>query len=124
MSAGSWMRSCSRRSETVRSPRPSMSIAPRLAKWQMRAQRWPGHALEHRERRRLSGTPDRHHDLLELRGALLGRELVRDGPARRLRREAELRTQPQVVDLHDHAVDLVRQVVPMLLPVLAVGVDL
>ena len=54
-------------------------------------------------------------------GALLGRELVGDRPAGRLGGRAELVPQGQVVDLHDHAVDLVGQVVAVLLPVQAVA---
>ena len=49
------------------------------------------HRLEHGERRGLPGAADRHHDVLEQRGALLGRELVGDGPARRLRRRRRAR---------------------------------
>ena len=48
------------------------------------------HRLEHGERRGLAGAADRHHDVEQRGGALLGRELVGDGPPRRLRREAEL----------------------------------
>ena len=47
------------------------------------------HRLEHGERRGPTGAADRHHDVREQRGALLGRELVGDGPPRRLRRGAE-----------------------------------
>ena len=50
------------------------------------------HGLEHGERRRLPGAADRHHDVLEHRGALLGRELVGDRPARCVRGGAELLT--------------------------------
>ena len=77
------------------------------------------HRLEHCERRGLSGAPDRHHDVLEQRGAFLGRELVGDGPAWRLPRGAERGAQRQVVDLHHDAVDLVGQIVAVLLPALA-----
>ena len=42
------------------------------------------HRLEHGERRGLAGAPDRHHDVLEQRRALFGRELERDRPPRRL----------------------------------------
>ena len=80
------------------------------------------HRLEHGERRRPAGAPDRHHDVLEQRRALLRRELVGDGPAGRLRREAELLALREVVDLHDDAVDLVAEVVAVLLPALAVAV--
>ena len=49
------------------------------------------HRLEHGERRGLPGAADRHHDVVQHRGALLGRELVGDRPARRLRRGARAR---------------------------------
>ena len=54
-------------------------------------------------------------------GALLGRELVGDGPAGRLGGEAQQLAPGQVVDLDDHAVDLVVEVVAVLLPVEAVS---
>ena len=60
-------------------------------------------------------------DVEELRGALLGRELEGDGPPGRLRGEAQLALQGEVVDLEHHAVDLVGEVVAVLLPVHAVG---
>ena len=82
------------------------------------------HRLEHRERRGPAGAPDRHHDVEQLGGALLRRELVGDGPPRRLRGGAEVGPTGQVVDLHDHAVDLVGEVVPLGLPLAAVGVHL
>ena len=71
-----------------------------------------------------AGAADRHEDVEQLGGALLGRELVGDGPARRPAREAELAPPAEVVDLHDHAVDLVVEVVAVLLPVLAVRLHL
>ena len=71
------------------------------------------HRLEHRERRRAAGAADAHHDVAQDRGLLLGRELVGDRPARRARREAHLRALAEVVDLHDHAVDLVAERVPV-----------
>ena len=80
------------------------------------------HRLEHGERRRPTGAPDRHLDVAQQRGALLGRELVGDGPARRPRREPEPLALGEVVDLDHHAVDLVAEVVAVLLPVQAVGV--
>ena len=48
------------------------------------------HRLEHGERRGPTGAPDRHEDVEQLRGALLGRELEGDRPARRARRRAQL----------------------------------
>ena len=69
-----------------------------------------------------AGAPDRHHDVEQPGGALLGRELVGHRPAGRLGGEAELALQAEVVDLQHHAVDLVGEVVAVLLPVHAVGV--
>ncbi len=57
-------------------------------------------------------------------GALLGRELVGDRPARSPRGDAEALALCDVVDLDHHAVDLVVEVVAMFLPVQAVGGDL
>ena len=74
------------------------------------------HRLEHGERCRLPRAADRHHDVPEQGGALLGRELVGDGPPRCLARDAELGPLVEVVDLDDCAVDLVWQVVAVLLP--------
>ena len=67
--------------------------------------------LEPGERRGPARPPDRHHDVEQPGGALLGRELEGDGPAGRPRRGAEHGVQRQVVDLGDDAVDLVGQVV-------------
>ena len=63
-------------------------------------------------------------DVLELGGALLRGELVCDRPSRGLGRVAELLLLADLVDLHDRPVDLVRDVVPVFLPVDAVLVDL
>ena len=79
--------------------------------------------LEHRERRGLARAADGYLDVLERGRALLGRQLVGDRPPRRLGRGAERRLHRQVVDLHHHAVDLVRQVVAVLHPVGAEVVD-
>ena len=59
------------------------------------------HRLEHRERRHLARASGVHVDLPQQRGALLGRELVRDRPAGRVARRAELLLQRDLVDL-DH----------------------
>ena len=79
------------------------------------------HGLEHGEWRGLPGTADRHHDVLEDRGALLRRELVGDRPPRCLAGHTELGPLVEVVDLDDGAVDLVRKVVSVLLPIHAVA---
>ena len=81
------------------------------------------HRLEHGERRGPPGAADRDLDVAQQRGALLGRELVGDGPARRPRREAEPLALGEVVDLHDDTVDLVGEVVAVLLPVATERVD-
>src|SRR5918992_784229 len=95
----------------VRSPRPSMSMAPRE------------HGLELAEGRGLPGAADGDEDLQELRRALLRRELEGDGPAGGLRREAELAPEGEVVDLHHDAVHLVVEVVAVLEPVRAEAGD-
>ena len=81
------------------------------------------HWLQLGERRGLAGAADRHVDGEKLGGALLGRELVGDRPPRRLARDAELGPLVEIVDLDDCAVDLVRQVVAVLLPIHAVPED-
>ena len=50
------------------------------------------HRLEHGERRGLPGAADRHLMSCSIGGALLGRELVGDRPARRLRRGSRARS--------------------------------
>ncbi len=64
-------------------------------------------------------------DLEQLGVDLLGRVLERDRPARRPRRRAEPALERHLVDLHDHAVDLVGDDrVAVLAGVLDVGLDL
>ncbi len=82
------------------------------------------HRIEHGERCRPTGSPDRHLDVEQRGRAFLGRELVRDRPPRRPRRDAEHVALAEIVDLDDHTVDLVVEVVTMLLPVEAVRGDL
>ena len=82
------------------------------------------HRLEHREGRRPAGATDGDHDLLQQGGALLGRVLEGDRPPGGVRRRAQLAALGQRVDLHDHSVDLVVEVVAVLEPVLGVGEDL
>ncbi len=67
----------------------------------------------------MPGPPRVHRDLPQQRRALLGRELVRDRPPRRVRRGAQLLLLGDRVDLDDHAVDLVVDRVPVALPSLA-----
>ena len=81
------------------------------------------HRLELRERRGAPGAPDAHHDVAQHGGLLLGRELERDRPARRLAREAELVALREVVDLHHRAVDVVAERVAVRLDALAELVD-
>ena len=75
------------------------------------------HRLEHRERGRDPGPPDGHLDVLEQGGALLGRVLVGDRPARGLGGAAQLLLEAAGVDLDHHPVDLVLEVVAVLGPV-------
>ncbi len=74
------------------------------------------HRVEHGEGRGPARAADGDHDVAQPRGALLGRELVGDGPARRPAGGSQLLAPRQVVDLHDHTVDLVVEVVAVLLP--------
>jgi len=67
------------------------------------------HRLQLRDRRQLAGAADLHVDVQQQRGLLLRRVLVRDGPARLARLEAELRLLRTVVELVDDAVDVERQ---------------
>ena len=66
--------------------------------------------LQPRDRGQLAGAADLDVDRLEHRLGLLGRELVGDRPARRLRDEAEPLLPVEPVDLVDDAVDVERQV--------------
>ena len=75
------------------------------------------HRLQDRERSRASGAADADHDVAQHRRLLFGRELVRDRPARRPRRESHLLALAVVVDLHDDAVDLVTERVALRLDV-------
>ena len=70
------------------------------------------HRLETRHRRQSAGAPHLKLDAADRREGLLGGKLVGDGPARRARDEAELALRFDVVDLVDHAVDLIRQCGP------------
>ena len=69
------------------------------------------HRLEDRERRQRARAADRDLDVAQPRHRLLGRELVRRRPARLPPDNPELPLLADVVDLHDHAVDGVRQLV-------------
>ena len=69
------------------------------------------HRLQPGERGGLAAGADRHLDVEQRGGALLGRQLVGDRPAGRPGREAQLSLQAQVVDLDHDAVDLVVEVV-------------
>ena len=64
------------------------------------------HRLELGHRRQLAGAADLHVDAFEHRRLLLRRVLVRHGPARLARLEAESLLQRAVVDLVDDAVDV------------------
>ncbi len=65
------------------------------------------HRLEPRNRRERAGAADLDVDGVYDGGRLLGRELVRDRPARIARNEAEPLLPVEPVDLVDHAVDIV-----------------
>src|SRR5262249_6822593 len=77
--------------------------------------------VEHGERRDLAGTSGVDRDLLHGGGALFGRILEGYRPARRLAGRPHLVAQGIAVDFDDHAVDLVVDVVPLALPLRAVG---
>ncbi|MDQ1110572.1 hypothetical protein QE418_000020 [Microbacterium testaceum] len=67
-----------------------------------------------REGRRTTGASDRDDDVEELRVHLLGRVLVGDRPARCAAGGPELVVERELVDLDDHSVDLVLDVVSVL----------
>ena len=68
-----------------------------------------GDRLEPRHRRQRAGAADLDIDAVEDRRRLLGREFVRDRPARAARHEAEPILPVEPVDLVDHAVDVVAE---------------
>ena len=63
--------------------------------------------LELADRRERAGAPDLDLDVAQHRRGALGREFVRDRPARRARDEAEALLPVEAVDLVDDAVDVV-----------------
>ena len=67
------------------------------------------HRRQPRDRRGGAGATDLDLDRLDRGGLLLRRKLVRDRPARRARDETHLALAGVVVQLVDHAVDVVRQ---------------
>ena len=67
------------------------------------------HRVHLSHRRQLARAPHLHGDVAQKRGLLLGRELERDGPARRAGRVAHGLLLRERVHLHHHAVDVVRQ---------------
>ena len=69
-----------------------------------------GDRLQLGDRRQRAGAADLDRDVVEGGDRLLGRELVRGRPARRAADEAEAVLQREVVDLVDHAVDVVVEV--------------
>ena len=69
-----------------------------------------GDRLQLGDRRQRAGAADLDRDVVERGDRLLGRELVRDRPARRAADETEAVLQREVVDLVDHAVDVVVEV--------------
>ena len=79
---------------------------------------------EPRHRREHAGPADVHLDVLDGRRRLLRRELVRDGPARVARHEAEALLIGDPVDLDDDAVGAVVEIVPLGPPLADEGEDL
>ncbi len=65
------------------------------------------HRLELGDRRQRAGAPDLDLDVAQHGGRLLGREFVRDRPARAARDEAEALLPVEAVELVDDAVDVV-----------------
>ena len=69
------------------------------------------HRIEPRHRRQRAGAPDLDFDVAQDRaGGLFGGEFMRVGPAWRARDKAKALLKREVVDLVDHAVDVVAQV--------------
>ena len=83
-----------------------------------------GHGVKLGHRREHARSAHLHANLSQDGALLLRRELERDGPARGARREAERLLGREGVHLHDHAVDVVVQVIAVREGALAVGVDL
>ena len=69
------------------------------------------HRLQPGERRGLAPGPDRHLDVQQPGGALLGGQLVGHGPPGGPGGEPQPLLKPQVIHLYHHAIDLVIQVV-------------
>ena len=67
------------------------------------------HRLEPRDRRQRAGAADLNLDVAQNCRRAFGRELMRDGPARRARDEAEPLLQRDIVDLVDDAVDVIAE---------------
>ena len=74
-----------------------------------------GDWLELRNRGERTGAADLDVDILDNRGRLLGRKLVRDREARRARNKAEPLLPVEAVELVDHAVDIVAELGALLL---------
>ena len=68
------------------------------------------HRLQPSERRGLAPRPDRHLDVQQPGGSLLGRQLVGHGPPGGPSGEPQPLLKPQIVHLYHHAIDLVVQV--------------
>ncbi len=72
------------------------------------------HGFQARHRRQYSGAPDLHLDIDDLGQRFFGRVLVCHREPRRARHETERLLIVELVDLVDHPVDRVRQLVPLL----------
>src|SRR6185503_887579 len=68
-----------------------------------------GDRLEPRHRRQRTGAADLNIDAIEDRRRLLGREFVRNRPARAARNKAQAILPVEPVDLVDHAVDVIAE---------------
>ena len=79
-----------------------------------------GHRLNHRRGRQHACAPHAENHVLDDGRLLPRRILVRDGPPRSFGRESEFLLQRDFVDLDHDAIDLVRQLLPLAVPLVAV----
>ena len=74
------------------------------------------HRFEHGDRRERARAPHLKNDVVHYRGFLPRRIFVGDGPARRLRREAQFLLQRDFIHFDDDAVDFIRQLLALAFP--------